>query len=239
MNGWVIWKRKWPLSGFVALYVTWSVFSKIIMTVSPYLALLKYWKLYKLWGKILNTQVNVTKVYFQRKNLFATGEVMCYPISMSTLVEVMAWCLMAPSHYLHQCWFVIFYALWHHCYQFHKKCSISHLLKCVSKIMSKFPVIYTIEQGVHIWGMTIVSPFYTCLSQAEPMAARNEYWFCVRVLTRSGRLGWWAGYMNGLVGGRRHHDVMPWKCFLHYWSFVRGIHWSPADSPYNRRIPLT
>ena len=27
--------------------------------------------------------------------------------SWSTVVEVMAWCLMAPSHYLNQCWLVI------------------------------------------------------------------------------------------------------------------------------------
>ena len=27
----------------------------------------------------------------------------------------------------------------------------------------------------------------------------------------------------------RHVDVMAWKCFLHYWPFVRGIHWAPVD----------
>ena len=33
--------------------------------------------------------------------------------SGSTLVQVMAWCLTAPSHYLHQCWLVISGVLWH------------------------------------------------------------------------------------------------------------------------------
>ena len=31
----------------------------------------------------------------------------------STLVQVMAWCLTAPSHYLNQCWFLTSEVLWH------------------------------------------------------------------------------------------------------------------------------
>ena len=33
--------------------------------------------------------------------------------SWSTLVQVMACCLMAPSHYLNQCWLIISQVLWH------------------------------------------------------------------------------------------------------------------------------
>ena len=33
--------------------------------------------------------------------------------SWSTLAQVMACCLMAPSHYLNQCWFIIIGVLWH------------------------------------------------------------------------------------------------------------------------------
>ena len=33
--------------------------------------------------------------------------------SGSTLVQVMAWCLTAPSHYLVQCWFLLSEVLWH------------------------------------------------------------------------------------------------------------------------------
>ena len=29
-----------------------------------------------------------------------------------------------------------------------------------------------------------------------------------------------------------HDDIIKWKHFLHYWPFVRGIHWSPVDSPH-------
>ena len=30
-----------------------------------------------------------------------------------------------------------------------------------------------------------------------------------------------------------HDDVIKWKHFPHYWPFVRGIHWSPVNSPHN------
>ena len=33
--------------------------------------------------------------------------------SGSTLAQVMAWCLTAPSHYLNQCWLIISKVLWH------------------------------------------------------------------------------------------------------------------------------
>ena len=29
-----------------------------------------------------------------------------------------------------------------------------------------------------------------------------------------------------------HDDVIKWKHFPRYWSFVRGIHWSPVNSPH-------
>ena len=29
-----------------------------------------------------------------------------------------------------------------------------------------------------------------------------------------------------------HDDVIKWKHFPRHWSFVRGIHWSPVDSPH-------
>ena len=30
----------------------------------------------------------------------------------------------------------------------------------------------------------------------------------------------------------QHDDVIKWKHFQHWWSFVRGIHWSPVNSPH-------
>ena len=38
-----------------------------------------------------------------------------------------------------------------------------------------------------------------------------------------------------------HDDVIKWKHFPRYWPFVRGIHWSPVNSPHKgqRRGALT
>ena len=30
----------------------------------------------------------------------------------------------------------------------------------------------------------------------------------------------------------RHNDVIKWKHFLRHWPLVRGIHWSPVNSPH-------
>ena len=35
-----------------------------------------------------------------------------------------------------------------------------------------------------------------------------------------------------------HDDVIKWKHFPRYWPFVRGIHWSPVNSPLNAGILL-
>ena len=44
--------------------------------------------------------------------------------SKSPLVQVMACCLTAPSHYLNQCWLIISEVMWHsHDGQFHVTCS--------------------------------------------------------------------------------------------------------------------
>ena len=32
---------------------------------------------------------------------------------------------------------------------------------------------------------------------------------------------------------KTHDDVIKWKHFPRYWPFVRGIHWSPVNSPHN------
>ena len=31
----------------------------------------------------------------------------------------------------------------------------------------------------------------------------------------------------------QHYDVLPWKCFVHYWPFVRGIHCYPGTVPWS------
>ena len=37
---------------------------------------------------------------------------------------------------------------------------------------------------------------------------------------------------NFLVNRCIHDDVIKWRHFLRYWPFMRGIHWSPVNSPH-------
>ena len=47
---------------------------------------------------------------------------------------------------------------------------------------------------------------------------------------------WWRYQMGGGGGGGGgfcvHDDVIKWKHFPRYWTFVQGIHWSPVNSPH-------
>ena len=39
-----------------------------------------------------------------------------------------------------------------------------------------------------------------------------------------------ASYTIGTSWSIKLDDIMPWKCFPHYWPFARGTHWSPMAS---------
>ena len=58
--------------------------------------------------------------------------------SGSTFIQVMPWCLSAPSHCLNQCWLVINGVLWHSFKtQFHMKCSKYQFVEWVWKYTCK------------------------------------------------------------------------------------------------------
>ena len=46
-------------------------------------------------------------------NSLRSSDAILRQIYGSTLAQVMAWCLTAPSHYLNQCWFIISKVQWH------------------------------------------------------------------------------------------------------------------------------
>ena len=46
-------------------------------------------------------------IHCKSTKYFVTHSSQCGTVMQSTLVQVMAWCLMAPSHYLNQCWLII------------------------------------------------------------------------------------------------------------------------------------
>ena len=41
---------------------------------------------------------------------------------------------------------------------------------------------------------------------------------------------------NNLLPGTQYDDYITWQHFLHYWPFVRGIHWSTVDSSHKRPV---
>ena len=43
---------------------------------------------------------------------------------------------------------------------------------------------------------------------------------------------WWLVYRGIYASLGLHDDVIKWKHFPRYWPFVRGIHWSPVNSPH-------
>ena len=45
-----------------------------------------------------------------------------------------------------------------------------------------------------------------------------------------------SGSMNIKINNQYHYDVIKWKHFPRYWTFVRGIHQSQLDSPHKRPI---
>ena len=46
-------------------------------------------------------------------NLLWPSDAVWWHKYLSTLAKIIAWCLMAPSHYLNQCWLLISEVLWH------------------------------------------------------------------------------------------------------------------------------
>ena len=77
--------------------------------------------------------------------------------SGSTSDQVMAWCLMAPNHYLNQCWLIISKAEWHSSKgKFTRDTSVinrlNYLENEVPKISFKFP------RGHWVKKLTIMSP---------------------------------------------------------------------------------
>ena len=41
-----------------------------------------------------------------------------------------------------------------------------------------------------------------------------------------------SGQLYTVMSRLFHDDVIKWKHFPHCWLFVRGIHWSPVNSPH-------
>ena len=101
--------------------------------------------------------------------------------SLSTLAQVMACCLMAPSHYLYQCWLVVSKVLWHSSEGNYTRdtSSINHCKKLendLSKISYKFPW----GQWVKIYEHFTVTPGHS--HQNLPLIMQGWTWWNKSVL---------------------------------------------------------
>ena len=63
-------------------------------------------------GCVLSFALGAWKPEWLVDSLWPSDDIWCH-WSLSTLIQEMAWCLMAPSHYLNQCWIIISEVLWH------------------------------------------------------------------------------------------------------------------------------
>ena len=62
-------------------------------------------------------------IWLPIRNSLWPSDIMWQHTSVSTLTQVMACCLAAPSHYLNQCWCIISEVLWHSSFeQFNSEC---------------------------------------------------------------------------------------------------------------------
>ena len=72
---------------------------------------------YATWHNRWATTIRTYRIVWSRYNLGLNHCGLVTPYwrhrFRSTLARVMAWCLMAPSHYLSQCWLIISGVLWH------------------------------------------------------------------------------------------------------------------------------
>ena len=69
---------------------------------------------FRRWGGLQGPPAYATDQWFDFKiNTLSPSHVIWRQGYMSTLAQVMACCLTAPSHYLNQCWLMISEVLWH------------------------------------------------------------------------------------------------------------------------------
>ena len=89
------------------------------------------------WRFILLMHICITRP--QWINSLWPSETIWWHKSGSTLAQVMAWCLTAPSHYLNQCWLIISKVQWHSSWvQLYQKYLSHQSLKLAWKLLIKF-----------------------------------------------------------------------------------------------------
>ena len=102
----------------IHLFIAWNIIQCLICSVGAFTRKCKntysicfLYSEYEIW--ISNFIQHIPQQSQAKFNSLWPSAVIWRQGSRSTLAQVMAWCLMAPSHYLNQFWLIISEALWH------------------------------------------------------------------------------------------------------------------------------
>ena len=171
-------------------------------------------------------------------------------ISMSTLAQVTACCLTAPSHYQNQCWVIISWVKWcsskgNFMQIAEKSNSWSEFENCSFKLTPISPRGQWVNaetdwQQIAVCNECLTSGFFIsdkliengeggtfdfAFIDADKINHLNYYERCLKLLGKGGIIV----FDNVSLP---HDDVIKWKHFPRYWPFLRGIHRPPVNSPH-------
>ena len=123
--------------------------------------------------------------------------------SGSTLVQVMAWCLMAPCHYLNQCWLIISGFVWHSykdqyhkmytSYQFINKANLRDLIAATGLVILlklDFNRRFFSPCDLEFWWMTPKNNRAPLLCYFKLFASFRSHWWIQTGVTVRKRLIW-------------------------------------------------
>ena len=86
-----------------------------------------------------------------------------------------------------------------------------------------------IKTAIHFYGCVVMHENVNIVSPKDRYLPRL-IWIHLHGLSCSNALFFlWRGFVMKHIA---HDDVIKWKHFARYRPFVRGIHWSPVDSPH-------
>ena len=132
-----------------------------------------------------------------------TSDAICPQICGSTLVQIMACCLTAPSHYLNQCWRRISQVLWHSL-KSNFTASAQTTIMCNEQLVDIFKITITSPRGqcVNVQHISVIGTLNSIVSGNPHLyftgicRACCDIWypFYWRPLANTA-LRWWHGYV--------------------------------------------
>ena len=148
------------------------------------------------------------------------------------LVQAMACCLTAPSHYLNQCWLMINEVLWHSPEINFTGNTQDIYPRYASESYSEFKITATSPRAneLTLWSLNKIANIVLIFSNTFPKLKtfksktnHSLFWQWLGTL----RLNQWrpSPLMHAC-----HEDVIKWKHFPRYWPFGEWIHNSPTHN---------